>query len=162
MKFKIDWARDFIKKELNFYNIEVIQWNVGDCGIAFIETRQVKIPDPTTINRFLICLHEIGHIARASVHKTMKVYEYEYDCEMYAIQRALKLNLDIEDYEHRARGYITYCFCKAFNRNLNLDKANTEIIDWLGIDISEWSRWDRAFVIAKKNWKKWKVNFYNV
>ncbi len=160
MKFEIDWARDYVNNQLKFYNIEVIGWNKGDCGIAFIQTRQVRIPDPTTINRFLICLHEVAHIARASLHKSMKVYEYEYDCEMYAIEQGLRLGLDIEDYEHRARGYVTHCFCKAFNRNLNLDKVNHEIIDWLGVDIEQWDKWDRAYVTSKSNWKKWKVNFY--
>jgi hypothetical protein len=162
MKFDVEWARNFIKKELNFHSIEVIGWNKADCGIAFIETRQVRIPDPTTINRFLICLHEICHISRQSIHKSMKVYEYEYDCEMYAIRVGLGLGLDIQDYEHRAKGYVTYCFCKAFNRNLRLDKANIEIIDWLGVDVDEWDKWDRAYVVAKSGWKKWKVNFYNV
>jgi hypothetical protein len=162
MKFDKVWAKKYIATQLNFHDIKVIEWNKSDCGIAFVENRTIKIPEPTTINRFLICLHEISHIIRSPFHTSMRVYEYEYDCEMYAIQQALELGLDIEDYEHRAKGYVMYCVCRAFNRGLNLDKANYEILDWLGIDIDEWNKWDRAYIITKKEWKKWKLNFYNI
>jgi hypothetical protein len=161
MKFNPDWATRYVNEQLALHNIEVISWSKGDCGIAYIQTRQIKIPQPTTINRFLICLHEICHITRQSQHKTMKVYEYEWDCEMWAMQQAMNLRLDIEDYEHRARGWIMHCLCKAYNRGLNLDRANQEILDWLGVDINKWKKWDRAYVIAKTGWKKWKVDFYN-
>ena len=161
MIFDIDWARKYVKKELKFYNIEVYAWSKSDCGLAFVETRKIKIPDPTTINRFLICLHEIAHISRASLHKSMKVYEYEYDCETYAIARGIQLGLDVTDYEEKAKGYVTSCFSKAFNRGLNLDKVNSEIVDWLGLDLDEWDKWDRAYVVApKQDWTNWEVKFF--
>jgi hypothetical protein len=157
MKFNSEWAKQYVDTELRFYGISVRKWRKGDCGVAFIKERIVEIPEPTTLNRFLICLHEITHIARAEVHKGMKVYEYEYDCEMTVINKAKQLGFDTTDYEHRAKGYITYCFAKAFNRNLNLEKANREVTDWLGINLKKWDKYDRAFLTAKNNWKEWSV-----
>jgi hypothetical protein len=76
---------------------------------------------------------------------------------MTVINLAKQLGFNTKDYEHRAKGYITYCFAKAFNRNLNLDKANREVTDWLDIDLKKWDKYDRAFLTAKDNWKVWKV-----
>jgi len=160
MEFNSEWAKKYVDDELRFYGIQVRKWRKGDCGVAFIKEKLVEIPDPTTLNRFLICLHEITHIARAEVHKGMKVYEYEYDCEITVINKAKKLGFDAKDYEHRAKGYITYCFAKAFNRNLNLDKANREITDWLDIDLKKWDKYDRAQLTSKNDWKDWSVKLY--
>jgi len=161
MIFNTEWAKQFVDAELRFYGIQVRKWRKGDCGVAFIKERLVEIPEPTTLNRFFICLHEITHIARAEVHKGMKVYEYEYDCEMTVINKAKKLGFDTSDYEHRAKGYVTYCFAKAFNRNLNLEKANKEITDWLGINLKKWNKYDRAFLTSKNNWKDWELKLVN-
>ena len=133
MKFNSEWAKQYVDTELRFHGISVRKWRKGDCGVAFIKERLVEIPEPTTLNRFLICLHEITHIARSEVHKGMKVYEYEYDCEITVINKAKQLGFGTKDYEHRAKGYVTYCFAKAFNRNLNLDKANKVVTDWVTI-----------------------------
>ena len=161
MEFNSEWAKKYIDAELRFYDIKVDDWRKTDCGVAFIKERTVKIPYPNTLNRFLICLHEITHIARAEVHKGMKVYEYEYDCEITVIEKAKKLGFDTTDYEHRAKGYVTYCFAKAFNRNLRLDKANKEITEWLGINLKKWDKYDRAFVTSKNSWKDWSVKLYS-
>ena len=157
MKFDPIWANKYIKKELDFYNIKVVAWSSSDCGLAWPEKREVKIPTPTTLNRFLICLHEIFHVSRFSLHNGMKVYEYEFDCELWTIQKAKTLGFDVEDYEHRARGYITYCLARAYNRGLNLRKANKKIIDWLGVDIDTWEKNPRITLVARNNWKKWYV-----
>ena len=157
MEFDYTWAKEYIDAELRFYNISVKKWNISDCGIAYIKERIVCIPQPTTLNRFLICLHEIAHISRAEVHRGMKVYEYEYDCEMTVINKAKQLGFDTSDYEHRAKGYVTYCFAKAFNRNLNLDKSNKEIVKWAGINLKKWSKYDRAYMISKNSWKEWNI-----
>jgi hypothetical protein len=157
MEFNSVWAKNYINDELRFYGIQVRKWRKGDCGVAFIQERIVEIPEPTTLNRFLICLHEITHISRADIHKGMKVYEYEYDCEMTVIKKAKELGFNTKDYEHRAKGYITYCFSKAFNRNLNLDRANRVVTDWLGIDLKKWDKYDRAYMTCKNAWKDWEV-----
>jgi hypothetical protein len=160
MEFNTKWAKEYLNAELRFYNIKVSKWRTTDSGIAFIKERLVEIPEPTTLNRFLICLHEITHISRSEVHKGMKVYEYEYDCEISVINKAKQLGFDTSDYEHRAKGYVTYCFAKAFNRNLNIDKANREVTDWAGIDLIEWDKYDRAYMISKNSWKYWEVKLY--
>jgi len=157
MKFDPIWADKYIKKELNFYNIRVVEWSVTDCGLAWPEKREVKIPAPTTLNRFMICLHEIFHISRFSAHKGLKVYEYEFDCEMWTIQKAKKLGFNTDDYEYRAKGYVTYCLARAYNRGLNLRKANPSILEWLGVDIDIWEKHPRITITSKKNWKKWSV-----
>jgi len=157
MKFNSVWAKNYINDELRFYGIQVRKWRKGDCGVAFIKERIVEIPEPTTLNRFLICLHEVTHISRSDIHKGMKVYEYEYDCEMTVIKKAKELGFNTKDYEHRAKGYITYCFAKAFNRNLNLDRANRVVTDWLGIDLKKWDKYDRAYMTCKNSWKDWEV-----
>jgi hypothetical protein len=157
MRFNKVWATNYINNQLQENNIKIKKWRKTDSGIAFINERLIEIPEPTTLNRFLICLHEITHITRSEVHRGMKVYEYEYDCEMTVINKARELGLDTKDYEHRARGYITYCFAKAFNRNLNLEKANKEITDWLGINLKKWQKYDRAYMVSKNNWKVWEV-----
>jgi len=161
MKFDSVWAEKYILNELSFYNIKVVEWCDSDSGLAWCVEREVKIPKPTTQNRFMICLHEIFHIVRFSAHKGMKVYEYEFDCEMWAIHKAKTLGIKTKQYEKAAKGYVAYCFSRAFNRGLNLRNANPSIINWLGIDIQDWENYDRAFVTTQQGWKDWKINLIN-
>ena len=161
MKFDSIWAEKYILNELSFYNINVIEWSDSDSGLAWCSERLVKIPKPTTQNRFMICLHEIFHIARFSAHKRLKVYEYEFDCEMWTIFKAKTLGLKTKEYEQGAKGYVAYCLSRAYNRGLDLKKVNQNIIKWLGIDVNNWESYDRVYVTTNQSWKDWKINLIN-
>ena len=126
-----------------------------------LETRNPKskfqIPKPKTVNKFIICLHEICHIVKLSEHNRMNVYEYEYDCEMWAMNKAKQFGLDTNEYESRARGYVTSCLARGFNRGLNLDRVDEKILDWLNVDINQWKKYSNIKVVGKPYWEEWEV-----
>ena len=126
--------QDEINKLLRFYNITVVQWSKSACGWARKSNRTIKIPPPTTIENFLICLHEIRHITQPGGPN----YVMEYDAERWAIDYAQKLGFDTKSYERRAKMYVLKNIAKGINRGLRVHRVKPEILNWLPIDITEW------------------------
>ena len=157
MEFNYYWAKKYINAELKLNKVKVREWIDEECGLAWVELREIQIPKPTTINKFIICLHEICHIVRSNEHNKMSVYEFEYDCEMWAIKKAKQFGLDTKEYESRAKGYVTSCLARGYNRGLNLDRVDKKIIDWLMVDISKWKQYSNIKVFGKPYWEEWEV-----
>jgi len=157
MEFNYCWAKKYIDAELKLNNVNVREWIDEECGLAWVETREIQIPKPKTVNKFIICLHEICHIVKLSEHNRMNVYEYEYDCEMWSMNKAKQFGLDTNEYESRARGYVTSCLARGYNRGLNLDRVDKKIIDWLNVDISKWKQYSNVKVVGKPYWEEWEV-----
>jgi len=159
MEFNYYWAKKYIDSELRLHKIKVREWTNEECGLAWVSTNEIKVPKPETINKFIICLHEICHISRYKEHNSMSVYEYEYDCEMWAINKAKQFGLDTSDYEFRAKGYVTSCLARGYNRGLNIDNANKIILDWLGINVKKWKASSNVKVVGKPFWDEWRIIF---
>lgn len=137
-KFDIDTAeaiRDYLVHKLNIkLHIAFIQAQ----GSANRKTREIKVPVCTTAEKFMVTLHEIGHIAKS---KGTKKFITEYKAEQYALTMARKTKLPeiyIKAYERRAKGYVLGYIVAAYCRGLKVSNIAPEIVCWLGIDFSEW------------------------
>jgi hypothetical protein len=140
-----------INQLLSFYGIRVKKWSKSSCGRAWDCNKTVIIPKPTDIDRFCVCLHEIGHIVNPC--KSNKNFEKEYAAEMFAINQCRIAGYDCSDYKERARRYIIMNISKAHARKLNLKTIPDEIKQFCNINFSEWEG-RKVFV------RNWGVNTY--
>lgn len=139
--FNTDTAKKHLNKLLRQYRIRVAKWSKGANGRAW-SNHTVKIPSPTDVERFCVCMHEIKHVIDGF---SGKLYQREYACEIYAIEQAQLLGFDTSEYEVRAKGYVTMCISKGFCRGLNLDSIEPHIKEWCGVDFDQW-KGKRVFV----------------
>lgn len=149
--FNKEKANEIIDNLVQQYNITIDKKRfVSAVGRANISKRHIRIPKPISPEKFLVSLHEIGHIV---VGHGSKLYITEYKAEMFAIEYAIKCELDkryIQQYENTAKGYVLMCIAKGYCRGLNLDKLNPKIISWLGYN--EFNKWKNNKVFIH-NWK---------
>lgn len=135
-KIAIEIIDELIKK----YNITINKKRfISAIGKANITKRHIRIPVPHNPLKFLVSLHEIGHVVMGF---GSKLYITEYKAEMFAINTALEYGLDkhyINQYETMAKGYILKSIAIGHNRGLKLNKLNPKIISWLGYnDFHKW------------------------
>lgn len=102
--------------------------------IAFQDSKTVMLPVPKNRTAFLICLHEIGHIAEGW-HEIS--YVNEYLAEMYAISEAKKWNIDTEAYEIKAKQYVLAHLVKDWNAN-RIKTVKKDIKEWLDVNPTKW------------------------
>lgn len=134
--FDKEKAEQHLKKMLRHYKIKVVKWSVSSCGRAYISAKEVKIPRPTDIDRFGVCMHEIKHIIDGIWGK---LYQREFACEKFAIEQGQALGFDMSLYAERARRYIIMNIAKGYCRKLNLANIEPEIRNFCNIDFSEWN-----------------------
>lgn len=128
-------AENHLKSLLKNYKIKVHAWSATPCGWAKINSKSIKIPHPTNVERFCVGMHEIAHIING---KSGKLYEREYACEMFAIKQAELLSFDVSQYRERARRYVIMCIAKGYCRKLKLSSISKEIKNFCKIDFSAW------------------------
>lgn len=133
--FNKEKAEQHLNKLLKQYKIKVVKWSAGSNGRAWWTKKEVKIPHPTNIDRFCVCMHEIKHIIDG---KWGNLYQREFACEMFAIEQAAELGFDASEYRERARRYIIMNIAKGYCRKLNLSKLEPSIKEFCNIDFSEW------------------------
>lgn len=133
--FDKERAIQHLNKLLNHYNIKVVKWSTGSNGRAWFAKREVKIPYPTNIDRFCVCMHEIKHIIDG---KWGNLYQREYACEMFALEQAKLLGFDANMYRERARRYIIMNIAKGYCRKLKLSKLEPEIKEFCNINFDDW------------------------
>ena len=137
-----------INQLLTEHKITVVKWSKSSCGRACVDKRLIKIPKPTNIDRFCVCLHEIGHIVKQATKRKMKLYQSEFLAESYVFEIAEKLQIDVSSYKERARRYVIMNIAKGYCRGLNLNTINPEVKKFCDIDFSAWEG-KKVFV---KNW----------
>ncbi len=135
-------ATKHLNSFLKTYKIKVCKWSVTDCGRAYISKKEIKIPKPTNVIRFCICMHEIKHIIDGNKGK---LYQKEFACEKFAIEQAESLGFDCSIYKEIARRYVVMNIAKGFCRGLNLKNIEPEIIKFCNVDFSSWE-YKRVFV----------------
>lgn len=135
LNFDEEKANNHLKKLLRQYKIKVTKWSIGSCGRAWPSIKKIKIPKPTDIDRFCVCMHEIKHVIDGI---SGKLYQREYFCEKFAIEQAELLNFDCTQYKERARRYVIMCIAKGYCRKLNLLKIDPEIKEFCAINFKEW------------------------
>lgn len=136
MKFDKQFAEQYINKLLKKHKITVYAWSSTSCGRARIKSKMIKIPKPTNVDRFGVCLHEIFHIIG---RKGSKSFEKEFYCDMYARRIIAELEYDTTDWDKRTKWHILSRIAMAHNRGLNHEKINSEIRDFFKeIDLNKW------------------------
>lgn len=118
------------------HNIKVRAYSTTSCGRAYWKTREIKIPKPTNVDRFCVCLHEIKHIIDG--HKG-KRFEQEFDCDMYALEGAEAMGYDTTDWRIRMRWHSLSRVAMAINRGLPAAKIPSRIREYFhDVDFNAW------------------------
>jgi len=129
-------AKQYITKLLKKHKIEVYDWSATSCGRAKIKQKKIKIPEPTNVDRFAVCLHEIFHIIG---RKGSKSFEKEFYCDMYAKNILIELGYETAAWDKRTKWHILSRIAMAHNRGLNHSNINSEIREFFSeIDFTKW------------------------
>jgi len=138
-----------INKMLKKHNIEVYGWSSTSSGRAKVKSRKVKIPKPTNIDRFAVCLHEIFHVISK---KGSKSFEKEFYCDMYALDTLKQMNLPVDRWIIRMRWHVLSRIAMAHNRGLNHANINQEIrLFFSEIDFAKWI--GKKVYVGHKYWE---------
>lgn len=120
------------------YDIEIVGYFKSKQGVAFIPMREIKIPHLTSLNNFIIALHEVAHIINAEKFENRPDYWIEYLTEKWAIKEAKKWGYTLESYEKEARFYVMLRMSETYNNGVPISSFPKEIIDWCQHDFSGW------------------------
>lgn len=129
-----------LDQELKANQVTVVKWSASSCGMAYWNTRTVKIPKPTNIDRLGIGFHEIGHIVlgHGGIYLNKPVWKKEYEAEKWALDKLDFYGIDSTQFRERARRHLIMILAKGHCRRLNFEKVDQEIKDFCGIDFNEW------------------------
>jgi hypothetical protein len=86
-------AEKHLNKLLRRYKIHVYQWSKSSCGRAYYNQKRIKIPHPTDVDRFCVCMHEIKHIIDGAGKFS---FEDEYNADKFAIEQLRELGFEGE------------------------------------------------------------------
>jgi hypothetical protein len=146
-------AEDHLNKLIKQYNIKVVQRSKSSCGWAMWETNEIKIPHPTDIDRFGVCLHEIKHIIDGNKGKR---YQQEFWCDLYALNTLKEFKYDTTEWEIRMRWHVLSRVAMATNRGVKIvDKEITEY--YKDVDFTKWIG-KKVFVSADKDYNNLKIS----
>ena len=128
------------------HKIKVYKTSVTSSGHAFYKTRKIKVPVPTNLDRFAVCLHEIKHIIDGNGKSR---FEEEFKCDMFARNILIELGYSTTDWDRRTRWHVLSRIAMAHNRGLNHSKINSEIRTFFNeIDFTKWIG-NKVFVGSK-------------
>lgn len=134
---KAEYYNAIVRLYIKSLDIHVKKWykslNAASY-LAFQESGTVVLPLPKNRHAFLVCMHEIGHIAEGYDELS---YINEYKAEMFAIREARKWDIDTDMYEHRAKRYVLAHLINNWNKG-NVKRIKPEIKKWLNITPSRW------------------------
>ena len=143
--------KEIVEQELINNNIEVLKWTNSSCGVAYINTRQIKIPIPVDYDTLGVCFHEIGHIVLNHGGKNSKPrFIEEYEAEQYAIQKLKEYNRYNIKFELRAIAHVLSKIAQAKNRRMNINKVPQEIVSWTGLQKRKWKKASKVWVNTKQ------------
>lgn len=138
----------FVEEYLKKYKIKV-QWRGRKSGgVAYIEEKLIKTPVIDCVANLHFALHEIKHIIEGTrkVHGR-KVFENEYDCEMFALNEAAKFLGHVDqNYLFHAVWYVMFKFARAFNRGYKYAKVEQQIKSLMKYDESLLEQTKELFV----------------
>ena len=131
--------RNIIDHLLLEHKITVKRFRSSNSGRANLKGRFVEIPDPVSIQRFVTCLHEIGHIQRDK--SSYPVWKCEHRAIQYAERYCRDHCIDIpEKVIQHNKFYLKAKLCKGFIRGLNISKVDSDVLKYAGIDRIYWSK----------------------
>jgi hypothetical protein len=146
-------AELFLNKLIKQYNIKVTKRTKSSCGRANWNTSEIEIPNPTSIDRFGVCLHEIKHIIDGNKGKR---YQQEFWCDLYSLNVLKQFNYDTINWESRMRWHVLSRVAMATNRGLKvIDKEITSYFN--DIDFTKWIG-KKVFVSCDKNYNNLEIS----
>jgi hypothetical protein len=159
-KSNVNYAEleDIVCRYAKRYNINILNDRfTTSVGRAWIESREIKIPVIDSVEDFLVCLHEVGHIVTGQkIDSTTPDYMFEYLADKWAIDTAMKHGIYNFKYEMRAKWYVLSFIADYHNKNEEYSIPN-KVLKFVGEDISTWKGYNVAIsftnnqvVITKK------------
>ncbi len=146
-------AEEYLNDLLKKYKIKISQRSRSSCGWANWYTNEIKIPFPTDVDRFGVCLHEVKHIIDGDRGKR---YQQEFWCDLYALNIIKEFGYDTSDWEKRMRWHVLSRVAMATNRGVKLvDKEITNF--YSDIDFTKWIG-KRVFVSADRKFNNIKIS----
>jgi len=133
-------ATKFINKYLRRYKIRIVEWSKSSCGFAYYKKDKdgywrIKVPKPTTIDRFAVVMHEIYHCIDSFF--TNPHYLREYRCDKFALDTIKEMGLDTSDWEKRMKWHVLANVAMATNRgHKNVNKEVKEF--YPDVDFENW------------------------
>ena len=147
-------AEGYLNELLKKYKIKISQRSKSSCGWANWNTNEVKIPFPTDIDRFGVCLHEVKHIIDGDKGKR---YQQEFWCDLYALNILKEFEYDTSEWEKRMRWHVLSRVAMATNRGAKV--VDKEIADFYSdTDFTKWIG-KRVFVSADKKFNNIKISY---
>jgi len=142
-------------------NIIIKKWRSTNSGRAYPTIRSIEIPEPKSIDRFMTCLHEIGHITKDSLSNP--VWKSEYIASKYAFDFCEENAISVSSFaENHSRNYIKMIIAKGLIRRLQLKNVSDEVLMFAKIDRELWQgfidKGYKPFVKStKRTWKEVEV-----
>jgi hypothetical protein len=133
-------ATQLINKYLRRYRIRIVQWSKSSCGFAYYKKDKdgywrIKVPKPTTIDRFAVVMHEIYHCIDSFFTKPS--YLAEFKCDNFALDALKEMGLDTTDWKKRMKWHTLANVAMATNRgHKNVNKAVQEF--YPDVDFESW------------------------
>lgn len=134
---KAEYYNTIVRLYIKTLDIHVKKWYKSlnaAAYLAFQESGTVVLPLPKNRHAFLVCMHEIGHIAEGYDELS---YINEYKAEMFAIREARKWSIDTNAYEHRAKRYVLAHLIADWNKG-TIKTIKPKIKKWLNVSSSDW------------------------
>lgn len=137
--FDKEIAEKHLKSLLKKYKIKVEQWSKSSGGWAMARAKKVKIPHPTDVDRFCVCMHEIHHILNCGGGTKLNRFQEEFDADYFAMEQATLLGFDTIDWKFRMRWHSLSRIAMSMNRNLSASKIPEYIKNYFNdINFSDW------------------------
>lgn len=128
-------AEKFLGDLLKKHRIKVhSKRSTTSCGWANWYDKEIKIPIPSDVDRFGVCLHEVKHIIDGNKGKR---YWQEFQCDLYALNILKEFGYDTTLWEKRMRWHVLSRVAMATNRGLK--EIDSEIVEYFGdVDFTKW------------------------
>lgn len=121
------------------HSISIVEWRNDDSGWANRRLRAIAIPEPKSINKFITCLHEFGHILNDK--PSNPIWKSEYLAYQYAFDFCDQHNIKVtKTCEIQAQNYIKFKVCKSLNYKPTLSKISPEVLKFVKINSTIWRR----------------------
>lgn len=156
MMFNQKQAETYLNKLIKQHKIKISERSKSSCGWAIWETREIKIPYPSDIDRFGVCLHEVKHIIDGD---TGKRYQQEFWCDLYALNILKEFGYDTAYWETRMRWHVLSRVAMATNRGVKVvDKEITHY--YKDVDFTKWIG-KKVFVGADRKFNNITISIRN-
>jgi len=139
VKNKYDELEAIVWRYAKRYKVSILNDRfTTSVGRAWVDSKEIKIPVIDSIEDFLVCLHEIGHIVTGQkIDDSSPDYMFEYLADKWAIDTAKKHGIYNFKYEMRAKWYVLQFIAEYHNKNNDYIIPN-KVLKFVGEDIYSW------------------------